>query len=168
MRIDLLRAHHLRCFSAVEVAPGPGFNWLVGPNGAGKTTLLEAVYLLSHGHSFRAGARDALVQRGRAGFDLFAELSRAKSRHRMGLARGEGEWRVQIDGEPRATLSPLLELCAVVCFEPGSHALIAGAAYVGHTGGQLVYKYGAASAYANPAASGGKIATTSGARDNDE
>ncbi|HET6905480.1 MAG TPA: DNA replication/repair protein RecF [Rhodanobacteraceae bacterium] len=128
MRIDLLRAHHLRCFSAVEVAPGPGFNWLVGPNGAGKTTLLEAVYLLSHGHSFRAGARDALVQRGRAGFDLFAELSRTKSRHRIGLARGEGEWRVQIDGEPRATLSPLLELCAVVCFEPGSHALIAGAA----------------------------------------
>jgi uncharacterized membrane protein len=50
----------------------------------------------------------------------------------------------------------------------GSVALIAGAAYVGHTGGQLVYKYGAASAYSNPAASGGKIATTSGSRDNDE
>jgi hypothetical protein len=34
----------------------------------------------------------------------------------------------------------------------GSVALIAGAAYVGHTGGQLVYKYGAASAYTNPSA----------------
>lgn len=32
----------------------------------------------------------------------------------------------------------------------GSCALIAGAAYVGHTGGQLVYKYGAASAYTSP------------------
>jgi uncharacterized membrane protein len=29
-------------------------------------------------------------------------------------------------------------------------ALVAGGAYVGHTGGQLVYKYGAASAYATP------------------
>jgi uncharacterized membrane protein len=28
--------------------------------------------------------------------------------------------------------------------------LVAGGAYVGHTGGQLVYKYGAASAYATP------------------
>src|SRR5690242_7980231 len=126
MRIDLLRAHHLRCFDAVELAPGPRLNWLVGPNGAGKTSLLEAVYLLSHGHSFRAGAGDALVQRDRPGFDLFAELTREGCRHRLGLARDAGEWRVQIDGEPRRTLSQLLELCAVVCFEPGSHALITG------------------------------------------
>ena len=34
----------------------------------------------------------------------------------------------------------------------GAIALIAGATYVGHTGGQLVYKYGAASAYTTPAA----------------
>jgi len=127
MRIDLLRAHHLRCFESVEIAPGPRLNWLIGPNGAGKTSLLEAVYLLSHGHSFR-GARDALIQRDRSGFDLFAELSRKQTGHRLGLARQEGDWRVQIDGEPRPTLAPLLELCAVVCFEPGSHALITGAA----------------------------------------
>lgn len=126
MRIDLLRAHHLRCFGAVEVAPGPRVNWLIGANGAGKTSLLEAVYLLSHGHSFRAGARDALVQREHSGFDLFAELIHKDARHRLGLARASGEWRVQVDGEPRTTLSSLLELCAVVCFEPGSHALITG------------------------------------------
>ncbi|HEX6613193.1 MAG TPA: DNA replication/repair protein RecF [Rhodanobacteraceae bacterium] len=128
MRIDLLRAHHIRCFDAVEIVPGPRLNWLVGPNGAGKTSLLEAVYLLSHGHSFRASARDALIQRDHAGFDLFVDLVRKTARHRLGLARGDGQWRVQIDGEPSATLSPLLELCAVVCFEPGSHALITGAA----------------------------------------
>jgi Predicted membrane protein len=34
----------------------------------------------------------------------------------------------------------------------GSVALVAGAAYVGHSGGQLVYKYGAASAYTSPSA----------------
>jgi DNA replication and repair protein RecF len=128
MRIDLLRAHHLRCFDAVEIEPGPRLNWLIGPNGAGKTSLLEAVYLLSHGHSFRTGARDALIERGQAGFDLYADLSREKARHRVGLARSAGEWRIQIDGEARATLSVLLGLCAVVCFEPGSHALITGAA----------------------------------------
>ena len=128
MKIDLLRAHHLRCFDAAEIAPGPQLNWLVGPNGSGKTTILEAVYLLSHGHSFRSGARDALIQRDRTGFDLFAELDRGPATHRLGLARSSGEWKVQVDGGPCATLSPLLELCAVACFEPGSHSLITGAA----------------------------------------
>lgn len=128
MRIDLLRVHHLRCFAAAEIAPGPKLNWLVGANGSGKTTVLEAVYLLSHGHSFRSGALDALIQRDRPGFDLFAELDRGPIKHRLGLARSGGEWRVQIDGAPRATLAPLLEVCAVACFDPGSHALITGAA----------------------------------------
>lgn len=36
----------------------------------------------------------------------------------------------------------------------GAIALVGGAAYVGHTGGQLVYKYGAASAYSSPVPAG--------------
>lgn len=44
----------------------------------------------------------------------------------------------------------------------GAVALVAGAAYVGHTGGQLVYRYGAASAYATPAAQSGAIAASAG------
>ena len=44
----------------------------------------------------------------------------------------------------------------------GALALVAGGAYVGHTGGQLVYKYGAASAYANP--SGGQAPKVEPAR----
>jgi hypothetical protein len=41
----------------------------------------------------------------------------------------------------------------------GAIALIAGATYVGHTGGQLVYKYGAASAYTTPGAPSNVAAT---------
>jgi uncharacterized membrane protein len=44
----------------------------------------------------------------------------------------------------------------------GAVALVAGAAYVGHTGGQLVYKYGAASAYANPAPGGATASESNG------
>jgi uncharacterized membrane protein len=43
---------------------------------------------------------------------------------------------------------------ARVATAAGSLALIAGAALVGHSGGQLVYKYGAASAYTSAGASG--------------
>lgn len=128
MRIELLRAHHLRCFETVEIAPGPRLNWLVGANGAGKTTVLEAVHILSHGRSFRAAGREALIRRGQLGYDVYAELRHERgSRYRFGLARENGRWQIRIDGTTCATLLPLLESCAVTCFEPGSRALIAGA-----------------------------------------
>ena len=57
----------------------PGLNVLIGPNGAGKSSVLEAVYLLSHGRSFRSGARDALVQRGRDRMSVYAEVVRCVS-----------------------------------------------------------------------------------------
>jgi uncharacterized membrane protein len=47
----------------------------------------------------------------------------------------------------------------------GAVGLVAGAAYVGHTGGQLVYKYGAASAYASPSGAGGTASLSMGERE---
>ncbi|MEO7149132.1 MAG: DNA replication/repair protein RecF [Rhodanobacteraceae bacterium] len=127
MRIDLLRAHHLRCFETLEIVPGPRLNWLVGPNGAGKTTLLEAVHVLSHGRSFRAAGREALTKRGYPGYDICAEVRHeGGSRYRLGLARENARWQVRVDGVAQATLLPVLENCAVACFEPGSHGLITG------------------------------------------
>ena len=49
----------------------------------------------------------------------------------------------------------------------GAAALVVVAAQVGHSGGQLVYRYGAASAYATPgdSTSGSGVAATEGSRD---
>ena len=49
-------------------------------------------------------------------------------------------------GLARGSIGKVSRIAAAV----GGLALIAAGAYVGHTGGQLVYRYGAASAYANP------------------
>ena len=128
MRLAQLRIQSLRCLGEVELALEPGINVLVGGNGAGKTTVLEAVFLLSRGRSFRSGAKEALVQRGASGFSVFAELHHADQRTcRLGLGREGSRWEAKVDGS-RATLGELVQQCAVVCFEPGSHALIAGAA----------------------------------------
>ena len=128
MRLELLRIRGLRCLAEVELALAPGINVFVGANGAGKTSVLEAVFLLSRGRSFRTGAREALVQRGVAGFSVFAELRHADQRTcRLGLGREGSRWEAKVDGVS-ATLGGLVQECAVVCFEPGSHALIAGAA----------------------------------------
>ncbi|MEO8012007.1 MAG: DNA replication/repair protein RecF [Dokdonella sp.] len=128
MRLTELRVECLRLFDRVELELGDGFSVFVGPNGSGKTSLLEAVYLLSHGRSFRATGRDALSQMGSAGFAVFGKVSSHLTGRecRLGLARRSGRLEARVDGE-EVSLGTLVRACAVVCFEPGSHSLISGA-----------------------------------------
>lgn len=128
MRLESLRIQGLRCLADVTVPLSPGVTVFAGPNGAGKTSLLEAAFLLSHARSFRAGAKDALVQRGTSQLSVFAELRHDDGQiRRLGLGRQGIRWEARMDGQV-VTLSELVGECAVVCFEPGSHALIAGGA----------------------------------------
>lgn len=128
MKIEHLRIQGLRCLRAADLALNAALNVFVGDNGAGKTSVLEAVFLLSHARSFRSGARDALLQRGASQLSVYAELQHADGRgSRLGLGREGASWLARLDGQ-RVPISELVRACAVVCFEPGSHALIAGAA----------------------------------------
>ena len=118
----------LRCLGDVTLEPAEGLNVFVGANGAGKTSLLEAVFLLSHGRSFRAGAKDALLQRGAASLSIYSELRWCGERlRRVGLGREGTRWQARLDGQS-VPLSQLVSECAVVSFDPGSHALIAAGA----------------------------------------
>ncbi|HWX65849.1 MAG TPA: DNA replication/repair protein RecF [Rhodanobacter sp.] len=128
MRLEQLRMRGLRCLTDIGIALDPGINVFVGANGAGKTSVLEAVFLLSHARSFRSGAKEALLQRGTAQLSIFAELRHLDERTcRLGLGRDGSRWEAKVDGASVA-IGQLVRECAVVCFEPGSHALIAGAA----------------------------------------
>jgi DNA replication and repair protein RecF len=129
MRLERLQLQGLRCIADAGVDLDSGFNIFVGANGAGKTSVLEAAFLLSHGRSFRSGARDVLLQRGAPGLSIFSTV-----RHdngdlaRLGLGRaGASRWDARLNGAD-VPIGQLIRECAVVCFEPGSHALIAGAA----------------------------------------
>ncbi|HJU07941.1 MAG TPA: DNA replication/repair protein RecF [Rhodanobacteraceae bacterium] len=128
MRIAKLRVHHFRCIEEIELPPEALLNWLVGPNGSGKTSLLEAIYLLSHGHSFRSGALDTLIQRNSTGFTIFAEIFAAGRTHTLGMARSVDGWQLRVDGQNTSLLSTVLKHCAAISFEPSSHELIAGPA----------------------------------------
>ncbi|QAU25504.1 DNA replication/repair protein RecF [Dyella sp. M7H15-1] len=128
MQLERMQLRGLRCISNATLDLGAGFNVLVGANGAGKTSFLEAAFLLSRGRSFRSGAREALMQRGASALSVFSTLRRDDQRLiRLGLGREGGRWEARIDSQD-ATIGQLVRECAVVCFEPGSHALIAGAA----------------------------------------
>jgi DNA replication and repair protein RecF len=128
MRLETLRVRGLRCLTDVVIPLEPGVTVFAGANGAGKTSVLEAAYLLSHARSFRSGAKDALLQRGGESLSIFTELRHDDGRtHRLGLGRQGARWEARMDGEI-VSLSELVGECAVVCFEPGSHDLIAGGA----------------------------------------
>lgn len=123
-----MRMAGVRCLGDTELLLDPGINILIGCNGAGKTSVLEAVFLLSHARSFRSGAREALLQRGATKLSIFADLVHGDNhRTRVGLGREGARWEAKVDG-CRVSVGQLVSACAVVCFEPGSHALIAGGA----------------------------------------
>jgi DNA replication and repair protein RecF len=128
MRIDRFRIDGLRCLSDIDLSLNPAINLFVGGNGAGKTSVLEAAFLLSHAGSFRSGSKEALLQRGARRLSVFAELRQADDQiARIGLGRETARWEAKVDGESVA-IGALVRQCPVVCFEPGSHALIAGSA----------------------------------------
>jgi DNA replication and repair protein RecF len=123
-----LRIENLRRVARLELDLSPGWNVFTGPNGAGKTTLLEAAYLLSHARSFRTGLRAALTGPVADSFAIFGEFEAPGRRPwRLGITRAPSGHEARVDGRA-TTLIELLEHGAVICFEPGSHALIAGPA----------------------------------------
>lgn len=123
-----MRIRNLRCMTDISVELDAGINVFAGPNGAGKTSILESAFLLSHARSFRSGAKDALLRRGADELSVYAQLRRSDEQMtRLGLGRRGSRWEAKVDGES-VPIGQLVRECAVVCFEPGSHALIAGGA----------------------------------------
>jgi DNA replication and repair protein RecF len=120
------RIQSLRCLTEVELALHPVRNYLLGPNGAGKTSLLEAIYLLGRGRSFRTRQLRRLVQRGTAGFSVYAELVSRGQAHRVGVASTGGKLEKKIDGEEAGGTAALAALFPVHAIDPGIHELIQG------------------------------------------
>lgn len=128
MQLCELRLANVRNIGAARVELRAGVTEFVGANGAGKTSILEAVYMLSHGRSFRSARQDSVIRFGGDALDVFAVVSRPDRQRRIGLSRRRADWEARVDGTGVAALSDLLREVAVVCFEPGSHALISGPA----------------------------------------
>lgn len=128
MDIAELRLANVRNIADAEIALSAGVNEFVGANGAGKTSVLEAVFMLSHGRSFRSVKRESLIRFGGESLEVFARIRRGDKETRLGLSRRKGDWEARVDGTAVESLAELLREVGVVCFEPGSHALISGAA----------------------------------------
>jgi DNA replication and repair protein RecF len=128
VRLIELRLENLRNIESLQLQFAPGLNLLTGPNGAGKTSILEAAYLLSRAYSFRTRQAEHLLRRHSQVMSVYGQVEHIGQTRRLGLLRQSARWEAKVDGQTPSNLSVLLGACAVVCFEPGSHALISGAA----------------------------------------
>lgn len=129
MQVTRLKFSGLRCFERDSLQPGPGINLLIGANGSGKSSVLEALHVMAYGRSFRGRVRDGLVRNGAEAIEVFVEWVEAGGRVRRAGLRHHGQaWEGRLDGAPLAQLGDLCAALAVVTFEPGSHALVMGAA----------------------------------------
>jgi len=127
MRLTHLRISNLRNIVQLDLSLADGFTAFVGPNGAGKTSILEAAYLLSHAQSFRSGPNEVLIRSGTNEMVVCGRVASGAGHVQLGLARQPGIWSARVNNAPAANLAALLGESALVCLEPGSHALISGA-----------------------------------------
>lgn len=146
MHVTRLDIHQFRRFDQVRLLPTPGLNVITGDNGAGKTSVLEALHLMAYGRSFRGRVRDGLVRSGQSALEVFVEWqscvggddARALPSNaagadpvarirKAGLRHAGHAWEGRLDGQSVTHLGEMCAALAVVTFEPGSHALIAGA-----------------------------------------
>ncbi|MBS7458958.1 DNA replication/repair protein RecF [Coralloluteibacterium stylophorae] len=129
MQLDRLGLTDLRAFRSAELTFAPGFNLITGANGAGKTSVLEAVHLIAYARSFRGRVRDGLVRHEADALEVFLSWTQRESEtRRAGLRHSGTEWSGRLDRQPVSTLTELCSAFAAVCFEPGSHLLVSGAA----------------------------------------
>ena len=126
MHLERLRVINLRNIEELELSLQPGINLFIGPNGAGKTSILEAAYLLSHARSFRRGNTETLIHRGSEATTVTASIKKTDGTVSLGLARTNSGWEARVNHAAVQNLGNVLREFALVCFEPGSHALIAG------------------------------------------
>jgi DNA replication and repair protein RecF len=127
VELTRLRLTDVRCLAAADVAFAPGLNLVTGGNGAGKTSLLEAVHLLGYARSFRGRVRDGLIRAGQPHLEIVLDWRDGSGRERRaGLRHAGAHWSARLDGADAPSLTELCAELAVVTFEPGSHALIAG------------------------------------------
>ncbi len=124
-----LRLHQFRNYAEATVHFGPGLNVVAGRNAQGKTNLLEAVATLALTRSPRAPTAADLVQWGRDGCQIEADVVRpdgvAALALRLERAGNDGRVsrRTSIDGRPRAVRS-VLGTCPVVLFWPDDLQLV--------------------------------------------
>lgn len=104
MKFTKIGFRNFRNISEQFVNLHSGLNVLRGMNGQGKTNFVEAIYLLTHGRSFRTNDLTGLIQKnGVPGFFLTSEMKKGDFNYRINLGVSGRQKKIVINDKPVST-----------------------------------------------------------------
>jgi DNA replication and repair protein RecF len=117
-----LQLRDFRCFEALRVEFGPGFNFFIGQNGQGKTSILEAACVLLRLQSQRSSSLGPAVRFGQKTFAVAGRLDNHVVDFRYSVLRRK----VSLDQVEQRTLGEYLRLARVVSLANTDIELVRG------------------------------------------
>ncbi len=126
MQLAHLRLRDFRNYARLDVDFAPGFHVLLGDNAQGKTNILEAIYLLATLRSFRGVGGAQLVQHGKKGYFVGANVV-GQGTHEIKMYWSSAERKLTLNAQPVRKLSDYLGTLRAVVFCTEDLQLIKGA-----------------------------------------
>ncbi|MEP6662264.1 MAG: DNA replication/repair protein RecF [Verrucomicrobiota bacterium] len=127
MQLVHLRLRDFRNYARLDVDFAPGFHVLLGDNAQGKTNILEAIYLLATLRSFRGVGGAQMVQHGKKGYFVGANVV-GQGTHEIKMYWSSAERKLSLDAQSVRKLSDYLGTLRAVVFCTEDLQLIKGAA----------------------------------------
>ena len=127
MQLAHLRLRDFRNYARLDVDFAPGFHVLLGDNAQGKTNILEAIYLLATLRSFRGVGGAQMVQHGKKGYFVGANVV-AQGTHKIKIYWSSAERKLSLDAQPVRKLADYFGTLRAVVFCTEDLQLIKGAA----------------------------------------
>ena len=118
MRVRRIEARSFRNLEPLDLHPHPKLNVLSGDNAQGKTNFLEAVFLVSGLGTFRIGRNEDLVQFGKEGALLRAEVQGPELTRLMEVRLAPRSRRLRLDGKAVRSAADFLGGLSVTTFCP--------------------------------------------------
>jgi DNA replication and repair protein RecF len=124
--VQRIQIRNFRNYSRADVEFAPGTNLLTGINAQGKSNLLEAVYLLAHLKSHRAGRMRDLVKAGESGSVVTGTFLDSDRAFTLKLAFGPGGRKVELNGQAQGSGGRTRGIVQCVMFSPDDPLLVKG------------------------------------------
>lgn len=111
----------------MDVDLTPGFHVLTGNNAQGKTNILETIYLLATLRSFRGVGGAQMVQHGKKGYFVGAQVI-SQGEHEIKMYWSTAERKLSLNGQPVRKLTDYLGVLRAVVFCTEDLQLVKGTA----------------------------------------
>ncbi len=111
----------------MTLAPIDGVNVIYGANGSGKTSILEAIYVLSHGRSFRTSRFKNMIQQSSERFVVHGKKLHLQLSLPVGISKyRDGQTDIKVQGQAVKRMADLADVLPVQVITPESYDLFFG------------------------------------------